>query len=102
MSRSWRRVSSTLKASETKLSAANKKVTATRKSLNATSADLQAAKSASTAQYPPVTQTARVATNVTYNEGWDAGYNAGWDDGYNTCYANYYCFARLRARESRH
>jgi hypothetical protein len=83
--------STALKSTEARLTTATQKLTATKKSLKATTADLQAAKSDATAQYSAGYSAGSGSTNVTYNQGWDAGYNSGWDYGYSACHADYYC-----------
>jgi hypothetical protein len=84
-----------LTATKASLAAVNKKLHAANKSLTSTKADLEAAKAASTAQYSVGFSAGSGSSDVTFNNGWDAGYDSGWnygyDSGYNDCAADYYC-----------
>jgi phage shock protein A len=69
------------------LATANKKLRDTNKTLTSTKADLAAAKATSAAQYSVGFSAGSGSSDVTFNNGWDAGYSSGWDYGYSAAYS---------------
>jgi Tfp pilus assembly protein FimV len=84
-----------LTVTKASLATANKKLRTTNKTLTSTKADLEAAKASSAAQFSVGYSAGSGSSDVTFNNGWDAGYNSGWDYGYNAgyndCAVDYYC-----------